>query len=741
MADLLSPVTSGGLPQSLLRTPSPAGALSHFSLKFGGGENVAPSNLSQSSHSRLKGPSSSLPAMKKVARGPATGRTSTTQRRTTSSNPSLANRTGTATSRGIARKRVATSTTSTTRRPAGTISGVRTTGTTRAVRKTATKTTGRARAGGVAPARSGVRRQTRPAQSEEDEDAPADNGRRAAWDVKGRLADLESHHQSLKGKVQDSNDEISKLQAQLAEKSQTVSVLSEQRNVIQQDVSMYQTQVQDHMRDKQDLINKMDAMRMDNSMKMSEVTSNHTRIKMELESANQRLQMELDSAKSMVEALRAEVSAQGTTIATQTLRLAAAESEREKMKLVLNTTKEESEERRLRIEELESRVAEQIEAVDQLEATVREDEMVRRKLHNDIQELKGNIRVFCRIRPLLGDEKDEVSISYPHGGTKLEMCSPDVTNLSGKTSSGKKMSFAYDKVFGPESTQGKCFDEISQLVQSALDGYRCCIFTYGQTGSGKTYTMEGPESKYLNDDTKGMIPRAVEQIFQYAKDLRELGWEYKMEAIFLEIYNENIRDLLASKQREDVSHNIKHDKRGNTNVTDITTVKVEFPQQVFDLLKRATRNRAVASTMMNERSSRSHSVFQLKIVGKNSITGENASGILNLIDLAGSERLSQSHATGDRLKETQNINKSLSCLGDVISALSNKDSHIPYRNSKLTYLLQNSLGGSAKTLMFVNCSPMTKDLNETLSSLRFATKVNACQIGSARKQAKVKMEG
>ena len=157
---------------------------------------------------------------------------------------------------------------------------------------------------------------------------------------------------------------------------------------------------------------------------------------------------------------------------------------------------------------------------------------------------------------------------------------------------------------------------------------------------------------------------------------------------------------------------------------------------VLNLLKKASENRAVGKTNCNERSSRSHSVFILKLSGVNKLTEEKCEGVLNLIDLAGSERLSSSGASGDRLKETQAINKSLSSLADVIYALGNKDAHVPYRNSKLTYLLQNSLGGNSKTLMFVNVSPLAGNFQETICSLRFATKVNSCEIGTAKRSTK-----
>lgn len=322
------------------------------------------------------------------------------------------------------------------------------------------------------------------------------------------------------------------------------------------------------------------------------------------------------------------------------------------------------------------------------------------------------------------DDPDELSLIQP------------VESAIGQAST-KTFPFAFDRVFGPHSTQSDVFEEISQLVQSALDGYRVCIFAYGQTGSGKTHTMEGSQA---DEQLLGMIPRAVLQIFSTAESLkRDKRWEFNFEASYLEIYNETIRDLLTSTASgsDDAKLEIRHlPNSTKTIVTDLTVVPVESPESVLTLLKRAGHNRAVAETLCNDRSSRSHSVFMLKISGTNAATGESIEGLLNLIDLAGSERLSQSGSTGDRLKETQAINKSLSSLGDVISALANKDSHVPYRNSKLTYLLQHSLGGNSKTLMFVNVSPALSNFNETLCSLRFATKVNSCQIGTARRNQK-----
>lgn len=330
-------------------------------------------------------------------------------------------------------------------------------------------------------------------------------------------------------------------------------------------------------------------------------------------------------------------------------------------------------------EELNSALAETHETNEKL----RKEETLRRRLHNQVQELKGNIRVFCRVRPLLPAEPTEDSAMMNFPDEEVESKEISVQGPAERSSLGtnttKKHAFSFDHVFGQNSQNSQVFDEISQLVQSALDGYNVCIFCYGQTGSGKTYTMS-------SDD--GMITRAVHQIYDTARSLEPKGWTYVMEGSVVELYNENLNDLLGKAEEFDKKkHEIRHDmQKSKTTITDITTVTLDSPATVESILQRAATNRSVAATKVNERSSRSHSVFILKLIGENTTTGERSEGTLNLVDLAGSERLSQSGATGERLKETQNINRSLSCLGDVIGALGGQGKeggHIPYRNSKV----------------------------------------------------------
>lgn len=342
-----------------------------------------------------------------------------------------------------------------------------------------------------------------------------------------------------------------------------------------------------------------------------------------------------------------------------------------------------------------------------------------RFLHNEYQEAKGNIRVFCRVRPLLQKENFEQNNSFKY----IEYLSQNsfvINHPIQKSNTGKakevqnKETFRFDRVFTPDDTQDEIFKEISQLVRSALDGYKVCIFAYGQTGSGKTFTMQGDRER------PGIIPKSVIQIFDEKKELEKAGWKFNLEVSYLEIYIDQVRDLLLNSSNYIISQN---NKIGTASATVINNI-----EEMNMLFETATKKRVVAETQCNDRSSRSHLIFQLKISAKNSELKMERNGALNLIDLAGSERISKSKVEDERLKESIAINKSLTALKSVITALVNSNSHIPYRSSILTNILQQHLGGDSKTLMFVNISPLVSNLGETINSLKFALDVNNCVL-------------
>jgi kinesin family protein C1 len=387
------------------------------------------------------------------------------------------------------------------------------------------------------------------------------------------------------------------------------------------------------------------------------------------------LQTELDMEKTARANLQSKLSDMSETASE-------LKNANREMKAQIDFLQSDNKQQSQQFADLHQRMQDAIEVAAEANAKLRAEETLRRKLHNQVQELKGNIRVFARVRPILGsDEEEPAKITFPdekEDSKEVVIKGPETKSALGKSTSSKN-AFSFDRVFGPSTANADVFDEISQLVQSALDGYNVCIFCYGQTGSGKTFTMSAAD---------GMIPRAVRQIYDTAKGLEEKGWKYKMEGNFVEVYNETLNDLLGKAEDLDKKkHEIRHDTVNcKTTITDIATVELDSPDSVQEVLKRADGNRSVAATKANMRSSRSHSVFILTLHGENSITGEKSEGTLNLVDLAGSERLAHSQAEGARLKETQSINKSLSCLGDVIGALGNGEGgHVPYRNSKVSF--------------------------------------------------------
>uniref|UniRef100_A0A5B6YLE4 Putative kinesin-4-like n=1 Tax=Davidia involucrata TaxID=16924 RepID=A0A5B6YLE4_DAVIN len=345
-----------------------------------------------------------------------------------------------------------------------------------------------------------------------------------------------------------------------------------------------------------------------------------------------------------------------------------------------------------------------------------------RKLYNQVQDLKGSIRVYCRVRPFLPGQANSLSTVDHIDEGKITILTP---SKYGKE--GRKI-FSFNKVFGSSATQEEVFSDTQPLIRSVLDGYNVCIFAYGQTGSGKTYTMTGP--KELTEESLGVNYRALSDLFHISEQRKDTI-SYDVSVQMIEIYNEQVRDLLVTdgfnKRLE-----IRNSSQKGINVPDANIVPVSSTSDVIYLMNLGQKNRAVSSTAMNDRSSRSHSCLTVHVQGRDLTSGTILRGCLHLVDLAGSERVDKSEVVGDRLKEAQHINKSLSALGDVISSLSQKNSHVPYRNSKLTQLLQDSLGGQAKTLMFVHISPELDAIGETISTLKFAERVATVELGAAR---------
>jgi len=285
--------------------------------------------------------------------------------------------------------------------------------------------------------------------------------------------------------------------------------------------------------------------------------------------------------------------------------------------------------------------------------------------------------------------------------------------------------FTFDSVYDARNSQREIYEQTAlPIVRAAIEGYNGTVFCYGQTGTGKTHTMEGSLDPVSE---RGIIPNAFDTVFADIDATDSSNKTFLVRASFLEIYNENVRDLLAKDQTQICQ--LKETSDRGVYVNGLTTFVVKSSAEMRKILEVGKKNRSVGATAMNADSSRSHSIFTVTVETSETSPGEPASearikvGKLNLVDLAGSERQSKTHAVGDRLKEATKINLSLSALGNVISALvDGKSTHIPYRDSKLTRLLQDSLGGNTKTVMIANVGPADYNFDETMSTLRYANR-------------------
>ncbi|XP_063635753.1 kinesin-like protein Klp61F [Cydia splendana] len=343
-----------------------------------------------------------------------------------------------------------------------------------------------------------------------------------------------------------------------------------------------------------------------------------------------------------------------------------------------------------------------------------------------------NIQVFVRLRPLNQRERDIKSLGVIEVVNGREV----VVRQSQQTTLTKK--FTFDRAFGPNTKQIEVYQQVvSPLIKEVLCGYNCTVFAYGQTGTGKTHTMVGESTgdenvNWQNDPMAGIIPRALSQLFD---ELRISNTEYTVRVSYLELYNEELFDLLSSSEDnsklriyEDVT------RKGSNIVNGLEEITVYNKNEVYKIMEQGQERKRVASTLMNAQSSRSHTVFTIVAhMKENNQEGEELVkiGKLNLVDLAGSENISKAGsdnpAKKERARECVNINQSLLTLGRVITALVERHPHIPYRESKLTRILQESLGGRTKTSIIATISPGHKDLEETMSTLEYAHRAKNIQ--------------
>eukprot|EP00884_Botryococcus_braunii_P023506 jgi/Botrbrau1/983/Bobra.114_1s0023.1 len=356
----------------------------------------------------------------------------------------------------------------------------------------------------------------------------------------------------------------------------------------------------------------------------------------------------------------------------------------------------------------------------------------RRKLHNEVVDLKGAIRVFCRIRPVLldtGDTQQALCVHHESQDNQIVVTTDRATTIfrEGRAGNTQRVQrFTFDAVYGPQSSQDAIYRDASPVITSVMDGYNVCMFAYGQTGSGKTYTMEGIETD------RGINYRTLEELFRIVTQ-RQPEASYSINVSMIEVYMENIRDLLSSGPVEEaVKLEVRQGTQGSY-LPGLTELKVRSTDEAYTILRRGAEARKCAVTSMNETSSRSHCMLCVRVRGRSKITGDIWHAKLWLVDLAGSERLGKTEVDGQQLKEAQFINKSLSALGDCIHGLCTKSSHIPFRNSKLTYVLQDSLSGDSKTLMFVTVTPTEVNSSETICSLNFGARVRGLTLGPAKR--------
>ena len=357
----------------------------------------------------------------------------------------------------------------------------------------------------------------------------------------------------------------------------------------------------------------------------------------------------------------------------------------------------------------ESLISEQ-EKVNILSHKLKNEKFLRRKIHNRYMYLRGNLRVMCRVRPFLPSEKINKK-------SQIETMVINNDSISIFQENKQEKNFEYDYIFDTKSTQKDVYEEVTLLIQSMVQGNNICIIAYGQTCTGKTYTIQGPNSK-----NPGIVPRAARELFLILNNFNKSNFfeSIRLSMTIIEIYNEQIYNLL---EESTPNLNMYEDASGNLIIPDLNPISINSFDEANKLFKLAAKFRHTSSTEYNDRSSRSHCIFsfQLKLTGKD---GRIIRSTLHIIDLAGSERISKSQNKDEKLrKESICINLSLHSLSTVLNSIALKANHIPYRDSKLTHFLKDSLNENYNILLLLLVSPNVKDLGETISTLQFGERI------------------
>lgn len=520
-----------------------------------------------------------------------------------------------------------------------------------------------------------------------------------------RIAELEKELKNAKNEIKTLKGEIDKLNTKLKDK---------EREMVEKEMNLLK-QMKDAKRESEAALKKKDIEIKERNVDIKKLIEAHEKFKKKVpimmmkgavkNDKSDKLAKENNELKLKLRSLQAASARPKTANAKQEKAMKELEKKLEATQAKLKTKETE-------VNEMEKEKKKVLTENKQLAENFNSERVLRKKYFNMVEDMKGKIRVYCRVRPLSDSEKNRGNFSIVN--------SVDEYSVAIKTTRGGK-DFQFDTVFMPDTNgqQEKVFEDTNNLIQSAVDGYNVCIFAYGQTGSGKTFTIIGDrEQKY-----PGIAPRAFERIFNLVEE-NSAKFTFSVSAYMLELYNDKLIDLFAKpSSTEDDKLEIKRDKKGMVFIQGAEVKSAHNGKELMALFEMGSKNRHVASTKMNSESSRSHLIIGILIESRSKSTGQVLKGKLSLVDLAGSERAAKTGAGAEQLKEAMSINKSLSALGDVISALSSEQSFVPYRNNKLTMLMQDSLGGNAKTLMFVNISPADYNADESVVSLTYAARV------------------